>query len=194
MPPRDWLNDVPPWLPPRRPLVVVALDPADALESSAGLVRYCCQRGNATLVIFVTQPGRARCAEPYDILDNLSGGLARAAQLDFPAGQLHRCGDALVRVLRELTSASVLLVSPVVEGCHSDHYSIGAACRHVARQKCLLSMCYPLGGMRGGLPGSLELRRVRRFFLNSTMRAAKARAMKQLGRSADRSSWEIFLT
>ncbi len=192
IPEYEWLsvlNNVPQWLPPARPTVVIAPHPDDETLGAGGLIATQRRQGVPVKVIAVTD-GEAAYSDAIDLagirrreqeaaLAELGVEPSGIIRLGLADGKVTACEVELINAIRPWAPSGTLLVAPWSGDPHPDHEACGRAAEQVAKDACVSLVSYLFWAWHRKGVESLTALPLRRFELDEGNRAARDVALSR---------------
>jgi LmbE family N-acetylglucosaminyl deacetylase len=197
----EWLsilNDIPQWVPPARPMVVIAPHPDDETLGAGGLIALERRRRVPVQVVAVTDGeaaysdavrlGDIRREEQELALGELGVATSNIVRLAIPDGRVADFEEELIDSIRPFIRPGMLLVAPWSQDPHPDHEACGRAAERLAKLFDVSLVSYVFWAWhRATSVESLTALPIYRLELGSTVQAARAAA---LSRHRSQLEWE----
>jgi LmbE family N-acetylglucosaminyl deacetylase len=186
----DWLSvlkDVPRWLPPLWPTVVIAPHPDDETLGAGGLIAIQHRRGVPVKVVAVTNGeaaypdaaglGALRRDEQQAGLVELGVGASDLLRMNLPDGNVAAFEDNLVDFIRPFMRPNTLLVAPWAFDPHPDHEACGRAAERLLNALDINLISYVFWAWHRNRVESLTVLPLHRLELDDRIQAARAAAL-----------------
>jgi LmbE family N-acetylglucosaminyl deacetylase len=165
----EWLSrlsDLPSWVPPLAPTLIVAPHPDDETLGGGGMiVRLRLQNVPVTVVAVsngenayddAQELGKVRKLEQDEALARLGVDPQSVYRLNLPDRELSKCEDSLEKSLSALASAGTYIVAPWPRDFHPDHEACGRVTERVAFKYGLKLTFYLFWTWHRGVPDMLD--------------------------------------
>jgi LmbE family N-acetylglucosaminyl deacetylase len=186
----EWLallRDLPQWVPPRLPTLVVAPHPDDETLGAGGLIAAQRSRGLEVHVVAVTDgekaygdtPGLApqREEEQAKALERLSVARKQITRLRLPDGNVASFEAELERRLSPAITRETLVVTTWKGDRHPDHEACGRVAERVAERAGATLCSYFFWIWHWGTTDEFRPLAARKFLLDSELLRAKSEAL-----------------
>jgi LmbE family N-acetylglucosaminyl deacetylase len=181
------LADVPDWMPPDGPLLIVSPHPDDEVLGAGGLIHTWKMLGRSVTVVSLTDGEAAypqyrrlaqiRREELREALQVLSDSPVLVVRLGIPDGRVAEHGNKLRSAVSSLLDPRTTVLVPYEQDGHPDHDAAGRVCSELARVHGFTLARYLVWAWRHADPQALRLARWGRFKLSGSAQAAKANAL-----------------
>jgi LmbE family N-acetylglucosaminyl deacetylase len=186
----EWLallRDLPEWVPPRLPTLVVAPHPDDETLGAGGLIAAQRSRGVDVHVVAVTDgekaygdtPGLAaqREEEQVKALERLSVARNQITRLRLPDGNVASFEEELERRLSPVVTRETLVVTTWNGDRHADHEACGRVAGRLAKRAGGTLCSYFFWMWHWGTTDEFKRLAARKFILDSELLRAKSEAL-----------------
>jgi LmbE family N-acetylglucosaminyl deacetylase len=187
----EWLSaleDLPIWVPPPMPLVVLAPHPDDETLGAGGFIAAQCLRGTDVVVVAVTDGesaygydpnlGKIRELEQRNALMRLGVSAENISRLRLPDSKVAAHEARLVEQLLPFVTKDTHLIAPWLGDFHPDHEACGRAAERVAFQTGAALTSYFFWTWHRGATASLDKLTLRSFPLDQRQQKSKSEALK----------------
>ena len=186
----EWLSvlqDVPRWLPPRWPTIVIAPHPDDETLGAGGLIAFQRRRGVPVTIVAVTNGeaaysdavrlGDIRRIEQQSALAELGVEASDIFRTDLADGNVTAFEDELMDFVHPLMRRRTLLVAPWSLDPHPDHEACGRAAERLAKARDVSLVSYVFWAWHRTRVESLAVLPLHRLELDDRLQAARAAAL-----------------
>jgi LmbE family N-acetylglucosaminyl deacetylase len=184
---RAVLANVPEWMPPDGPLLIVSPHPDDEVLGAGGLIHTWKMLGRSVTVLSITDGEAAypqyrrlaqiRREELKEALQVLSDSRVLVVRLGIPDGRVADYGSKLRSAVFSLLDSSTTVIVPYEQDGHPDHDAAGRVCTELAREHGFTLARYLVWAWRHADPRAFRQGRWGIFKLSETAQAAKADAL-----------------
>jgi LmbE family N-acetylglucosaminyl deacetylase len=187
-----WLNalsSLPAWLPPEKPILVIAPHPDDETLGAGGFIAAQRARGIDVSVVAVTDGenaypdceglGQRRRIEQEDALARLNVPIKNIIRLELPDSAVCSQANELEGRLSALVSENTHVIAPWRGDFHPDHQACGRAAEQVTRDKGATLTSYFFWTWHFGEVDLLKDLNLRAFSLRDQWLVAKGEALQQ---------------
>jgi len=186
----EWLSalkEIPRWLPPLWPTVVVAPHPDDETLGAGGLIATQRRQGVPVTIIAVTDGEAAyldavglaetRRAEQEAAVRDLGVQASDIVRLGLPDSKVAKFEEKLTEDVRPFVRPGTLLVAPWAGDPHPDHEACGRAAMRAARATGASIVFYLFWAWHLNTPDSLSSLPLRKFRVPYELQARRAAAL-----------------
>src|SRR6202045_4915890 len=184
---RAVLANVPEWMPPDGPLLIVSPHPDDEVLGAGGLIHTWKMLGRSVTVLSITDGEAAypqyrrlaqiRREELKEALQVLSDSRVLVVRLGIPDGRVADYGSKLRSAVLSLIDPGTTVLVPYEQDGHPDHDAAGRVCTELARVHGFTLVRYLVWAWRHADPRAFRQERWGKFKLSETAQAAKADAL-----------------
>ncbi|MBV9769295.1 MAG: PIG-L family deacetylase [Bryobacterales bacterium] len=186
-----FLENVPQWLPPKRPTVVIAPHPDDETLGAGGLIAIQRRKDVPVIIIAVTDGEAAysdaihldeiRRAEQESAVGELGVECTEIRRLGLSDGKVTAFEDKLVDLVRPSMRPGTLLVAPWSGDPHPDHEACGRAAERLAKEpdSDISLISYLFWTWHRNRVESLATLPLRRLKLDAQIQAARSAALSE---------------
>lgn len=192
IPESKWLSalmEIPRWLPPMRPTVVIAPHPDDETLGAGGLIASQRRLGVDVQIIAVTDGeaayadavglGEIRRAEQDSAVAELGVDASGILRLNLPDSNVTAFEDTLTDSVRPLVRPGTLVVAPWSGDPHPDHEACGRVAEKLAAAQDITLISYVFWTWHRKSVESLTMLPLCRFELDDQIQAARAHALSR---------------
>jgi LmbE family N-acetylglucosaminyl deacetylase len=182
------LANVPDWIPPDGPLLIVSPHPDDEVLGAGGLIHTWKILGRSVTVVSLTDGeaaypqyrrlGQIRREELKEALQVLSEHPVLVVRLGIPDGRVADYGSKLRSAVFSLLDPNTTVLAPYEQDGHPDHDAAGRVCTELAHVHGFTLARYPIWAWRHADPPGMRRARWGKFNLSGTAQAAKAEALQ----------------
>lgn len=184
----DALKNLQPWIPPRKPILLIAPHPDDESLAAGGFIAAQRARGLEITVVAVTDGENAypqnsglakrRRTEQAKALARLGVEPECIVRLQLPDSDVESHESELVDRLLELVSVDTHVIAPWRFDFHPDHQACGRAAEKASHEANATLSSYFFWTWHRGTTDVLDGLELRRFPLDTELLAAKSDAVQ----------------
>src|SRR6202045_1531341 len=184
---RAVLANVPEWMPPAGPLLIVSPHPDDKVLGAGGLIHTWKALGRSVTVVSLTDGeaaypryrrlGQIRREELKEALQVLSDDPGLLVRLGIPDGRVADYGSKLRSAVLSLIDPGTTVLVPYEQDGHPDHDAAGRVCTELARVHGFTLVRYLVWAWRHADPQALSYARWGKFNLSGSAQTVKTNAL-----------------